>query len=233
MCPGVWVLVACASSWSKTATPATPSAEIGGRAESPKHQEACAVANAEKLLGPQVRGEQLPTPYLRHGTILRGRLETPSGVESSYRGCAETGLNIPLGYNNGASFNRFILTAGADLATTEKRKSLVVDYLEIVLHAELLSSFDTLVKEFNLPMGKRARNTPGVKRQVRQVRDLRRKYGAAIKVADLEGQSPWRVAAYALQGNRLLRVELTLDAEGTVQVETTVLEKDLPVPMHL
>ena len=62
---------------------------------------------------------------------------------------------------------------------------------------------------------------------------LRQKYQAVIKPLVLEGSGPWKGTVFVLKGQDLVQPDVTLSADGKLEIAEKVLEQDLPIAYAL
>jgi hypothetical protein len=162
----------------------------------------------------------LPSTFFAHGRLYHIAVNGPYGPQLMTLGVVDPDIAISLG-SNPKGFFQLAGRAGLLMDTQHRRDSYVGTFLDttkdLAKRTQFLNSLPPLRK-----------NMQPTQKELVRYQELKAKYGPLIKPLSLTTTQPWKGEAYALVIWDLVKYEVTLQPDGKVAVNTTVLEKNMP-----
>lgn len=169
--------------------------------------------------------EQVPTPFLKRGAVYCVTKFTPTRPVKIFIGSNEADFTAVLNANADA-FAEFAASAGLLLDKRQLRLSYVQTYLEIVYSPakrfQILQNINELEERPNLDIEGKQR-----------FQAINVKYEKTIVAPQATDAVPYHATIFAVHSQNLVKLDLTIEHDGKITVQETILEKDLPIPYAL
>lgn len=179
---------------------------------------------AEMIRSDQAKVEQIPTPFLQAGEIHRVTRLLPTRPIVFTVGHAGDFTVLLAGNPDG--YLQLARKAQLRLDTDANRLAYLITFLEttrsfahrfqILRDASEIKARPGLSEE---AAGSFARKMEG--------------YRSAIRPPEITGNGPWKATVFAVRGQGLVQIDLTLSSDGGISTKETVLEENLPIPYAL
>jgi hypothetical protein len=181
--------------------------------------------SATMVRAPQSKLEQIPTPFFQRGSIYLVNYRIPTRPVVFSVGYAESGFTALLAANPEGYFN-LAEKAGLQLDNSERRIAYLRTFLETTRsfgeRFQLLNDVKEIHPRPNLS-----------EVDLQRFRELSDKYKSIIRPPVISDQPPWESVIFAIRRQNLVRIVLKLTNNGRVQMNETIIDKEIPIPYSL
>lgn len=181
--------------------------------------------HAQMVLAPTSSIEDVATPFLKHGAIYKVTYRLPQRPVVFTVGALDTDGAVLL---SGRAREYWVFTRKAELNLTSD--DLRTAYLRTFL--EVTRSFGERFQILESAADLQGRPGAGGDEAAR-LSTIQARYQGVIRTPRVTGRGPWAMTVFALRGENLVRIQLTLLASGSVQTNESTLEHNLPIPYGL
>lgn len=168
--------------------------------------------------------EQLPAQFMLRGALYRVEKFAKTRPIILHVGCGETNQCVLLGGDETGFFD-FASQNGLDLTRKEARISYALTFLMLMHPAErlqILNSVGDIKPRPNLN-----------EEQQQQFKAFQEKFAGIVTAPNVLDVPPFHATVFAVKGQNLVKIELTISPDGKITTAETVLEKDLLIPYAL
>lgn len=164
--------------------------------------------------------EQVPTPFLVNGAVYRVTHLLPTRPVVFTVGCVGSGAVLLAGKPE--AYSIFADVGGVRLDDDAARLAYAVTFLETTRsfgeRFQILSSVDDILPRHRLEPG-----------EMERLEALRARLRDRVAPSAITGNDPWEVIVFAIHGQALEQITLTLDSDGSIVSTRETLEPDLPI----
>lgn len=167
--------------------------------------------------------ETMATPFLRDGKIHKVSKFAPTRLIVIYIGIVGDDFTRLIG-GDAERYFEFIGKAGVNLNNDESRRAYLLNYLEVTKagseRLQILESVENVKMRPNLN-----------DEQKRRFAEFQEKYRSVIKPPKQNEQGVYQI--FVIRGQNLVRFDLTIKENDSIEERQTVLEKDILIPYAL